>query len=97
MKLRIQQHVVSGDVLLVSGFIDRKNNAFSDFEVRVESLVEFIRNSHPAYLLTFSSDEAMDIEEESYHTPIFNEEKMLEELDHGILAEYILESNLMGV
>ena len=97
MKIRIQQHIVTGDTLLVSGYVDRKHNSFTDLEVNIETLVEFIQESHPSYVLTFSSDEAIDIEEESYHTPIFNQDKMLEEIDYEILSEYILEANLMEV
>ncbi len=97
MKLRIQQHIVTGGTMLVSGYIDRKVNLFTDLEVNIEKLIEFIQESHPSYALTFSSDEAIDIEDESYHTPIFDQDKMLEEIDHEILAEYILEANLMEV
>lgn len=95
MRLKITKHEVVGDNILIAGYVDRKSNPFSDVSVPVDGLVEFVRENYPEYALLYSAEESMDIDEELYSTPIFNEDRMLEEIDYEILAEYVLEINLI--
>lgn len=95
-KLRIQKHEVINDNILISGYVDRKSNTFSDVAVPVEGLVNFIKENFPEYVLLYSSHEGIDIDDESYSSPIFNEDRMLEEIDYEILSEYVMEGNLVG-
>lgn len=91
MRLKIKSHTVLDETLLVSGYVDRDINPFDDLEIKVNELIEFVRTTVPSYFLKFCSIEAMEVE-----TDIFDQERLLDEIDYGILSKFIIESNLLN-
>ncbi len=91
MKVKVKTHTVLDTTILVSGYIGIKTNAFNDLAIEIEGLIEFIRKDIPNYFIKFCASESMDEEDE-----LFDKERMLDEIDYGILSEYIIESNVLN-
>lgn len=91
MRIRIKSHAVLDETMLVSGYIGKDINSFNDLEIKVKELVDFIRFNVPSYFLKLCSVEAMEME-----TDIFDQERLLDEIDYGILSKYIKEANLLN-
>lgn len=93
MKVIVKSHtVVNEEVMFVSGHIGRKEKTFNDVQINTERLIEFIRAEVPSYILRFSSLEVG----ENHFGMDFDQERLLEEIDYSILAEYITEANLLN-
>jgi hypothetical protein len=72
--------------MLVSG------EGFQDISLDIKEVVDFIRVTVPNYFLKFCTIEALEME-----TDLFDQERLLDEIDYGILGRYIKENNLLEV
>lgn len=97
MRVKIKSHTTLEDKMLVSGFKGDAKEEFNDLEIKIFELFEFIQEKFPNYLLKFSVPEANDIEDSIFGTDkLFDEERLLDEIDYGIVSKYITESKLIA-
>jgi len=88
MRVKVKNHTVLEDIILASGTIGKE--AFNDLEIGIKDLIDFIYDTFPNYLIKFCIIEDTDAE-------IFDQDRFLDEIDYGILSNYIVESNLLKV
>lgn len=99
MKVKVENHYIKDHKLFISGYVGKKINSFNDVEVPTYGtggLIDFIKETDEEYMMNFVTQEETDIEEEPYGIPVFDSDKMLEEIDYELLQEYIVESGILN-